>query len=74
MSLDSLSSGSHGGGVDDHISQLMQCKPLSEQQVTRFVAAMRRGVAFPTWVGRVRVVRSGDGSGSMVESKRLASW
>lgn len=39
MSTGSLSSDSHGG-IDDHISQLMQCKPLSEQQV-RISEALR---------------------------------
>ncbi|OWM69265.1 hypothetical protein CDL15_Pgr025452 [Punica granatum] len=32
MSSDSISSSSHGN-VDEQISQLMQCKPLSEQEV-----------------------------------------
>lgn len=32
MSLDSVPSNAHGG-LDEQISQLMQCKPLSEQEV-----------------------------------------
>lgn len=32
MSLDSVPSNTHGG-LDEQISQLMQCKPLSEQEV-----------------------------------------
>ncbi|GKV38797.1 hypothetical protein SLEP1_g46669 [Rubroshorea leprosula] len=35
MSLDSMSLNSHGN-LDDQIDQLMQCKPLSEQEVLFF--------------------------------------
>jgi len=35
MSLDSVASNTHGN-LDEQISQLMQCKPLSEQEVTPF--------------------------------------
>jgi hypothetical protein len=36
MSLDSVATNAHGN-LDEEISQLMQCKPLSEQEVTLFL-------------------------------------
>jgi hypothetical protein len=35
MSLDSVATNAHGN-LDEEISQLMQCKPLSEQEVILF--------------------------------------
>lgn len=72
MSSDSLSSSSHGG-IDDHISQLMQCRPLSEQQVRileappidpRSVVFVMRGSRIPIGECRVRIARSGMDRGS----------
>jgi hypothetical protein len=40
MSLDSVATNAHGN-LDEEISQLMQCKPLSEQEVILFFFSVK---------------------------------
>jgi len=49
MSLDSVASNTHGN-LDEQISQLMQCKPLSEQEVILFFFLSKVSIFVLFWV------------------------